>query len=352
METTLAGNGVPAGIKTLVKYNENGLKLWELELGNTGSNFGAPIALGKHIYVFGYAVNYDGTIEWQARRAVVCGPRNPSTCYIGAGWDSAVVGDNVIYGNERGGSAAGYAISLDTGLALWRFESVDGLIEGTQCLGSDGTIYRFGINRNYIGKLYAFSSDGTIEWGSELGFLGWNTSTASSLVIHNNVLYIAGGNSGKLYAINVASESVANTPWPMLQHDPMRTGRQDVDFSSRGLVEAFVTRFYQQCLSREPESAGLAYYTDHLINGTRSGADVAGNFINSPEFLARNTTKEEYLFVMYRAFFDREPDNDGWNYYLNKLNIGESRDVVFTGFIYSPEFEDLCDSYGISPYSA
>ena len=121
---------------------------------------------------------------------------------------------------------------------------------------------------------------------------------------------------------------------------------------NRADIEAFVTRFYQQCLLREPDSGGLAYYTDHLINGTRSGADVAGNFINSPEFLARNTSNGDYLLVMYRAFFDREPDNDGWNYYLNKLNIGESRDVVFTGFIYSPEFEDLCDSYGISPYSA
>ena len=122
--------------------------------------------------------------------------------------------------------------------------------------------------------------------------------------------------------------------------------------TNRADVEAFVTRFYQQCLLREPESGGLNYYTDHLINGTRSGSDVAGNFINSPEFLTRNTSNEDYLLVMYRAFFDREPDNDGWNYYMIKLNNGESRDTVFNGFVYSPEFETLCNNYGISPYSA
>jgi hypothetical protein len=120
----------------------------------------------------------------------------------------------------------------------------------------------------------------------------------------------------------------------------------------RADIEAFVTRFYRQCLLREPESAGLAYYTDHLINGTSTGSSVAGNFINSPEFIARNTTDAEYLLVMYRAFFDREPDDAGWNYYMNWFANGISRDAVFTGFVYSPEFEALCNSYGIAAYEA
>ena len=118
----------------------------------------------------------------------------------------------------------------------------------------------------------------------------------------------------------------------------------------RESIEAFVTRFYQQCLGRNPEPEGLNFHTARLLGGEVSGAIAASNFIYSPEFLNKNTTNEEYIIVMYRAFFDREPDNSGWPYYLNKLNNGVSRDEVFKGFIYSPEFQDLCNKYGIIPY--
>ncbi len=117
-----------------------------------------------------------------------------------------------------------------------------------------------------------------------------------------------------------------------------------------GGVEAFVTRFYQQCLGRNPEPEGLNFYTNRLVNGSATGKTVAANFIYSPEFLNRNTTNETFILVMYRAFFDREPDNSGWPYYINKLNDGVSRDNVFYGFIYSPEFQNLCNRYGIIPY--
>jgi hypothetical protein len=120
--------------------------------------------------------------------------------------------------------------------------------------------------------------------------------------------------------------------------------------ADRHRIEAFVTRFYQQCLGRDPEPTGLNYYTNNLINGVASGADVAGSFIFSPEFIGRNTTNEDFLFVMYRAFFDREPDESGWAYYNYRLNIGVNREEIFYNFIFSPEFEDLCNRYGIVPY--
>jgi lysophospholipase L1-like esterase len=126
-----------------------------------------------------------------------------------------------------------------------------------------------------------------------------------------------------------------------------RNGNRSPD---RENIEAFVTRFYQQCLGRDSEPEGLNFYTVRLLNGTASGAIVAGNFINSPEFINQNTTNEEYLNIMYRAFFDREPDESGWNYYRNWFDQGIGRDKVFNGFIYSPEFQNLCNRYGIIPY--
>ncbi len=97
---------------------------------------------------------------------------------------------------------------------------------------------------------------------------------------------------------------------------------------------------------------GLSGWANSLLNGSNSGADVAYGFIFSNEFIEKNASNEEYMTVLYRAFFDREPDTDGYNGWLNQLSSGTSRQDVLNGFIYSQEFENLCNGYDISPYSA
>lgn len=118
-----------------------------------------------------------------------------------------------------------------------------------------------------------------------------------------------------------------------------------------GDVEDFVTRFYQQVLNREPDTPGLNNWVNNLIDYSLSGADVANGFIFSQEFTSRNTSNEEFVTILYRAFFDREPDTPGYTYWLSQLNSGSSRQTVLNGFIYSREFENLCTSYSIAPYS-
>ena len=115
-------------------------------------------------------------------------------------------------------------------------------------------------------------------------------------------------------------------------------------------VDAFVTRFYEQCLNRSPDSAGLAYWVDALVAGSLTGADVAWGFVFSPEFTSLKTTNGEYVTVLYRAFFDRPPDPSGMAYWLDRFNNGASRQDVLNGFIYAQEFADLCDAYGIRPF--
>jgi len=121
-------------------------------------------------------------------------------------------------------------------------------------------------------------------------------------------------------------------------------------FGARSDVEDFVTRFYQQCLGRNPDTPELNRWANALLNGTRYGADVANAFIFSQEFINRNTSNEDFVTILYRAFFDREPDSVGYNGHVNGLYKGESRENVFNGFIYSSEFEILCEKYGIEPF--
>ena len=112
-------------------------------------------------------------------------------------------------------------------------------------------------------------------------------------------------------------------------------------------AQQFVTRLYQLSLNRNPDAVGLNYWMDELISKTQSGADAAHNFIFSPEFIAKNVTDGQFIDIMYKAFFDRGADDGGKAYWMDKLNSGMSRLYVFSCFVNSSEFSNICTSYGI-----
>ena len=122
---------------------------------------------------------------------------------------------------------------------------------------------------------------------------------------------------------------------------------EDSYAADRSAVEDFVTRFYQLCLDRDPDATGLNGWVSALLDGSQTGSDVANGFVFSNEFIGKNTTNEEYLAVLYEAFFNRNPDQSGWNGWLAELNRGTSREDVLNGFIFAAEFAQLCDVYGI-----
>jgi uncharacterized repeat protein (TIGR01451 family) len=119
---------------------------------------------------------------------------------------------------------------------------------------------------------------------------------------------------------------------------------------ARDAVKAFVTRFYQLCLGRDPDAPGLEQWSDNLLNRIQTGADVANGFINSQEFINKNTSNDEYLTILYKAFFNRDPDQAGWDVWIAELNSGTDRGHVLDGFLGSQEFIKLCEDYGITPF--
>lgn len=112
-------------------------------------------------------------------------------------------------------------------------------------------------------------------------------------------------------------------------------------------INDFVTRMYSVCLDRNPDQSGLDYWSNQLINKKATGCSVAAGFIFSSEFQNKQCSNEEYATYMYKAFFGRNPDQGGLNYWVGQLNGGMSRTDVFIGFANSKEFAGLCSSYGI-----
>ena len=76
---------------------------------------------------------------------------------------------------------------------------------------------------------------------------------------------------------------------------------------------------------------------------------MANGFIYSQEFINKNTTDDEYLTILYKAFFNRDPDQGGWDAWIAELKAGKDRGYVLDGFLFSQEFFDLCEDYGIIP---
>ena len=120
-------------------------------------------------------------------------------------------------------------------------------------------------------------------------------------------------------------------------------------------VESFVRRFYKEVLGRnqaqiDADTAGIANWTNALISGQQSGAEVAYGFVNSGEFRNRDLNNDQFVKTMYKAFFNRDPDTDGYQGWYNDLQNGnKTRLQVFEGFVKSGEFKTLCESYGINP---
>lgn len=112
-------------------------------------------------------------------------------------------------------------------------------------------------------------------------------------------------------------------------------------------INNFVKRMYSVCLDRQPDDSGLKYWNDLLVNKKATGCSVACGFVFSQEFTGKNYSDKDYVRYMYAAFFGREPDTEGSNYWISQLTSGTSREMVFAGFTNSKEFADLCEECGI-----
>jgi hypothetical protein len=117
-------------------------------------------------------------------------------------------------------------------------------------------------------------------------------------------------------------------------------------------ISDFVERFYETILGRSSDPTGSNYWVDNLATGVLAGENIARGFINSKEFVNRNTSDAEYVNTLYAAFFNRAADTGGFNAWMAKLADGADRAEVLKGFTGSREFSNLSEKFGIRPEAA
>jgi hypothetical protein len=98
-------------------------------------------------------------------------------------------------------------------------------------------------------------------------------------------------------------------------------------------------RLYRAAFGRTPDSAGLAFWTGVLDNGTPL-IEVAGGFINSAEFIdfyGAVPSNSNYALLLYLNVLHREPDPSGLAFWIEKLDQGISKAEVLVAVSESPE---------------
>ncbi len=127
----------------------------------------------------------------------------------------------------------------------------------------------------------------------------------------------------------------------------LSTGITPLFAASNTKIQEFVTRFYVQALGRQPDTAGLNSWVSQLAADKITGAQFASFIIFSAEFSGKNKNNEEFVNILFRSCYNREPDTSGFDSWVSLLNAGQSRQFVLAGFTNSEEFKNICTAAGI-----
>lgn len=101
-----------------------------------------------------------------------------------------------------------------------------------------------------------------------------------------------------------------------------------------------VARLYSAYLLRIPDAGGLTYWLGKYRSG-RTLSWISSSFASSREFKNRygSLTNRGFVLLIYRNVLQRNPDTAGVDYWTRKLNAGTSRGQVMLNFSESSEYK-------------
>ncbi len=115
-----------------------------------------------------------------------------------------------------------------------------------------------------------------------------------------------------------------------------------------GPAATLIASYYRTILGREADAAGQAFWEGELARVTSLGAGssetfyvMAMAFFGSAEYAQRNTSDTQFVGDLYRTFFQREPDTAGLDFWTGQLGSGRPREAVLNEFLFSPEFANF-----------
>ncbi|MBI5676014.1 MAG: DUF4214 domain-containing protein [Nitrospirae bacterium] len=119
-----------------------------------------------------------------------------------------------------------------------------------------------------------------------------------------------------------------------------------IDEGCSAPILALVTYYYNSILNRAPEPGGAEGWASEIQRIDVLGIDIKEGFIalgklffNSGEYLAMNTTDNQYITDLYETFLGRTPSQGEIDYWSGELSGGLTRNLLLNYFIFSAEFK-------------
>ena len=116
------------------------------------------------------------------------------------------------------------------------------------------------------------------------------------------------------------------------------------EYTNEEKVRAFVERCYASVFGREGDAEGIGNYTRAILEGKKSPKRVAYEFIFSPEFRNNLPGNEEFIRILYRLYFDRDPGAEELSGWVQMLEDGTSLEDIVNGFAGSEEFKAIVNA--------
>ena len=136
--------------------------------------------------------------------------------------------------------------------------------------------------------------------------------------------------------------------------DTFTTGTAEV--KPTGAIADFVSRVYKIALGREPEVEGWNFWINKLQSKELNATEfIAENLMTQPEFVDRELSKRNFVMTMYSLIVNRESDDEGRAYWERKYDeyraqttsIEKLRIRIAREMMDQQEFKDLINKLNL-----
>lgn len=164
---------------------------------------------------------------------------------------------------------------------------------------------------------------------------GWPDSAAQRFAMQKGINFVSIAPMPTPSSSPIPSPSAKPTPTAV----PAPEGIKD--------IPALVNRLYNSFLRREADAQGFDFWTQALGQRRWTAAQVVRLFAASDEYRGLRTDDETYITDVYRACMGREPDREGLAFWLARLRMGYSRNLVLEQMLHCDEFVGICKDCNI-----
>ncbi len=225
---------------------------------------------------------------------------------------------------------------------------------GLPAMVSNGSLV--GASRNWADSMagtggLVHSTDGRAEIiarGYRTGQItdAWMRSSSHRNLIVDPNLTVAGigvrcDSSGQIWA--VVQFTRADTSKGTLSSSsasPRVTSTEAGSSCGASAAQPAVERLYMAYFLRAADASGVGYWVGELNRGVRLES-VSEAFAGSSEFVQRygSLSNRDFVKLVYVNVLGREPDENGYSYWVGVLDRGTPRGEVMVGFSESSEFK-------------